>query len=159
MQDEGNESRYPDHVLAADELRRSKPNRAAFTSLPRNPVTVVLDGVTGNYNLGAIFHHMIIGDDVPIFVDNEPGAGYLMRLRRDVRFAAVPEELTQLVQRIGPAAFLAGVRGLSSAPWRDLGGIGFRFGRHFDRDIHHARLQTFGQLREFIAAVNCFWNS
>jgi tRNA G18 (ribose-2'-O)-methylase SpoU len=55
MQDEGDESRYPDHVLATDELRRSKPNRAAFTSLPRNPVTVVLDGVTGNYNLGAIF--------------------------------------------------------------------------------------------------------
>jgi tRNA G18 (ribose-2'-O)-methylase SpoU len=55
MQDEGDESRYRDHVLATDELRRSKPNRAVFTSLPRNPVTVVLDGVTGNYNLGAIF--------------------------------------------------------------------------------------------------------
>ena len=55
MQDERDKSRYPDHVLATDELRRSKPNRAAFTSLPRNPVTVVLDGVTGNYNLGAIF--------------------------------------------------------------------------------------------------------
>ena len=55
MQDEGDESRYLDHVLATDELRRSKPNRLAFTSLPRNPVTVVLDGVTGNYNLGAIF--------------------------------------------------------------------------------------------------------
>ena len=55
MQDEDDESRYPDHVLATDELRRSKTNRAAFTSLPRNPVTVVLDGVTGNYNLGAIF--------------------------------------------------------------------------------------------------------
>jgi tRNA G18 (ribose-2'-O)-methylase SpoU len=55
MQDEGDEPRYPDHVLATDELRRSKPNRAAFTSRPRNPVTVVLDGVTGNYNLGAIF--------------------------------------------------------------------------------------------------------
>ena len=55
MQDEGDDSQYRDHVLAKDELRRSKPNRAAFASLPRNPVTVVLDGVTGNYNLGAIF--------------------------------------------------------------------------------------------------------
>jgi tRNA G18 (ribose-2'-O)-methylase SpoU len=42
-------------VLATDELRRSKPSRTSFTSRPRNPVTVVLDGVTGNYNLGAIF--------------------------------------------------------------------------------------------------------
>jgi tRNA G18 (ribose-2'-O)-methylase SpoU len=55
MQDEGDGSRLRDHVLATDELRRSKPSRAAFTSLLRNPVTVVLDGVTGNYNLGAIF--------------------------------------------------------------------------------------------------------
>jgi tRNA G18 (ribose-2'-O)-methylase SpoU len=55
MQDEGDESRYPDHVLATGELRRAKPNRAAFTSRPRSPVTVVPDGVTGNYNLGAIF--------------------------------------------------------------------------------------------------------
>jgi hypothetical protein len=43
MQDEGDESRYPDHVLATDKLRRSKPNRETFTSLPRNPVTVVLE--------------------------------------------------------------------------------------------------------------------
>jgi tRNA G18 (ribose-2'-O)-methylase SpoU len=55
MQDDGAGSRLPDHVLATDELRRSKPNRTAFTSRQRNPVTVVLDGVTGNYNLGAIF--------------------------------------------------------------------------------------------------------
>jgi hypothetical protein len=46
MQDEGDEFRLPDHVLATDELRRSKSNRAAFTSLPRNPVTFVLDDVT-----------------------------------------------------------------------------------------------------------------
>jgi hypothetical protein len=54
MQDEGDGSRLPDHVLATNELRRSKPNRAAFTSWPRNPVTVVLDGMTGNSNLGVL---------------------------------------------------------------------------------------------------------
>lgn len=43
------------HVLATSELRRSKPGRADFAAQARNPITVVLDGVTQNYNLGAIF--------------------------------------------------------------------------------------------------------
>lgn len=44
-----------DHVLGTAELRRSKPDRASFRARVRNPVTVVLDGVTGHYNIGAIF--------------------------------------------------------------------------------------------------------
>jgi hypothetical protein len=36
-------------------LRRSKAGRDDFATRPRNPITVVLDGVRGNYNLGAIF--------------------------------------------------------------------------------------------------------
>ena len=32
-----------------------KPERSAFAVRQRNPVTVVLDGVAGNYNIGAIF--------------------------------------------------------------------------------------------------------
>jgi tRNA G18 (ribose-2'-O)-methylase SpoU len=44
-----------DRILTTPELRRTKPDRAVFPTLPRNPITVVLDGVTGNYNLGAIF--------------------------------------------------------------------------------------------------------
>jgi tRNA (guanosine-2'-O-)-methyltransferase len=44
-----------DRVLSTPELRRTKPHRAAFAALARNPVTVVLDGVSGSYNLGAIF--------------------------------------------------------------------------------------------------------
>lgn len=54
VQDEGGE-RQPDRVLATAELRQSKPDRAAFPAQQRRPVTVVLDGVRGNYNLGAIF--------------------------------------------------------------------------------------------------------
>jgi len=46
--------RTTDHVLTRPELRRSKPARADFANLPRNPITVVLDRVTGSYNLGAI---------------------------------------------------------------------------------------------------------
>jgi tRNA G18 (ribose-2'-O)-methylase SpoU len=42
-------------VLATDELRRSKPSRADFATRARNPITLVLDGVRQNYNLGAIF--------------------------------------------------------------------------------------------------------
>jgi tRNA G18 (ribose-2'-O)-methylase SpoU len=42
-------------VLATGELRRSKPGRAEFAARARNPITVVLDGVRQNYNLGAIF--------------------------------------------------------------------------------------------------------
>jgi tRNA G18 (ribose-2'-O)-methylase SpoU len=44
-----------DHVLSKPELRRSKPGRADFAVQARNPVTVVLDGVRGYYNIGAIF--------------------------------------------------------------------------------------------------------
>ena len=47
--------RFGDHVLTKPELRRSKPSRADFAAKERNPITVVLDGVSGNYNLGAIF--------------------------------------------------------------------------------------------------------
>lgn len=45
----------PDRVLATSELRRGKPARTAFVAQRRNPITVVLDRVTGNYNIGAIF--------------------------------------------------------------------------------------------------------
>jgi tRNA G18 (ribose-2'-O)-methylase SpoU len=48
-------ARRRDRVLATGELRRGKLARAAFLAQPRNPVTVVLDRVTGNYNIGAIF--------------------------------------------------------------------------------------------------------
>ena len=43
------------HVLSKPELRRSKPGRAYFAAQARNPISVVLDGVTGNYNIGAMF--------------------------------------------------------------------------------------------------------
>jgi tRNA G18 (ribose-2'-O)-methylase SpoU len=41
--------------LTADELRLWKPDRRQFTSLPREPITLVLDGVRRNYNIGAMF--------------------------------------------------------------------------------------------------------
>jgi tRNA G18 (ribose-2'-O)-methylase SpoU len=44
-----------DHALSTRELRRAKPDRTVFPVLPRNPITVVLDGVVVGYNLGAIF--------------------------------------------------------------------------------------------------------
>jgi tRNA G18 (ribose-2'-O)-methylase SpoU len=44
-----------DRVLSKPELRQSKPGRADFAVQVRNPITVVLDGVHGNYNIGAIF--------------------------------------------------------------------------------------------------------
>ncbi len=42
-------------ALTTPELRRTKPTRDAFLARPRRPITVVLDGVTQNYNIGAIF--------------------------------------------------------------------------------------------------------
>jgi tRNA G18 (ribose-2'-O)-methylase SpoU len=53
-QDSDDECRE-DHVLGTAELRRSKPERDAFAVRQRNPITVLLDGVTGHYNIGAIF--------------------------------------------------------------------------------------------------------
>ena len=42
-------------ALTTPELRRTKPTRDEFLARPRRPITVVLDGVTQNYNIGAIF--------------------------------------------------------------------------------------------------------
>jgi tRNA G18 (ribose-2'-O)-methylase SpoU len=42
-------------ALTTPELRSSKPTRDEFLAQPRRPITVVLDGVTQNYNIGAIF--------------------------------------------------------------------------------------------------------
>jgi tRNA G18 (ribose-2'-O)-methylase SpoU len=46
---------HPNQVLSKAELRQRKPDRDSFMALPRRPITVVLDGVRRNYNLGAIF--------------------------------------------------------------------------------------------------------
>ncbi len=42
-------------ALTTTELRRAKGCRDEFFARPRRPMTVVLDGVTQNYNIGAIF--------------------------------------------------------------------------------------------------------
>jgi tRNA G18 (ribose-2'-O)-methylase SpoU len=41
--------------LTTSELRATKPTRDEFLLRPRRPITVVLDGVSQNYNIGAIF--------------------------------------------------------------------------------------------------------
>jgi tRNA G18 (ribose-2'-O)-methylase SpoU len=41
--------------LTTDELRSGKSARTEFLAQPRRPITVVLDGVKQNYNIGAIF--------------------------------------------------------------------------------------------------------
>ena len=42
-------------ALTTSDLRRAKATRDEFLLRPRRPITVVLDGVTQNYNIGAIF--------------------------------------------------------------------------------------------------------
>jgi tRNA G18 (ribose-2'-O)-methylase SpoU len=44
-----------DRVLSKSELRESKPGRGDFAGQARSPITVVLDRVTGLYNIGALF--------------------------------------------------------------------------------------------------------
>jgi tRNA G18 (ribose-2'-O)-methylase SpoU len=46
---------YLRRALTRPELRRTKSRRDEFLARPRRPITVVLDGVTQNYNIGAIF--------------------------------------------------------------------------------------------------------
>lgn len=66
--------RFRDQVMPTEALRRSKPDRATFATQPRRPITVVLDGVTGNYNLGAFFrlcdaflvNRLVICGDTPV---------------------------------------------------------------------------------------------
>jgi len=42
-------------VLAKPDLRASKPSRTTFVDQPRRPIRIILDAVTGNYNIGALF--------------------------------------------------------------------------------------------------------
>jgi tRNA (guanosine-2'-O-)-methyltransferase len=42
-------------ALTTVELRRTKATRDKFLAHPRRPITVVLDGVAQDYNIGAIF--------------------------------------------------------------------------------------------------------
>ncbi len=42
-------------ALTTAELRATKPTSDEFLARPRRPITVVLDGVAQNYNIGAIF--------------------------------------------------------------------------------------------------------
>ncbi|MFH1555882.1 MAG: TrmH family RNA methyltransferase [Pseudomonadota bacterium] len=42
-------------LLASEALRQEKADRTTFMALPRRPLTVVLDRVRHNYNIGAIF--------------------------------------------------------------------------------------------------------
>jgi SpoU rRNA Methylase family len=42
-------------ALTTAELRRKKVTRDEFLGRPRRPITIVLDGVSQNYNIGAIF--------------------------------------------------------------------------------------------------------
>lgn len=41
--------------ITTDMLRARKPDRADFADLPRTPIAMVLDGVHGPYNQGALF--------------------------------------------------------------------------------------------------------
>lgn len=42
-------------LLMSADLRQQKTSRADFPRLERQPITVVLDGIVRNYNIGAIF--------------------------------------------------------------------------------------------------------
>ena len=52
---EDRDDREQNRVLTKGELRLLKPGRDEFARQERNPITVVLDRVSGNYNIGAIF--------------------------------------------------------------------------------------------------------
>ncbi len=45
----------PARRIGTDALRARKPDRADFESIPRTPIALVLDGVHGPYNQGALF--------------------------------------------------------------------------------------------------------
>jgi tRNA G18 (ribose-2'-O)-methylase SpoU len=42
-------------VLSKSDLRAVKPSRDQFVERERRPIRIILDGVTGNYNIGAMF--------------------------------------------------------------------------------------------------------
>jgi tRNA G18 (ribose-2'-O)-methylase SpoU len=101
-----------DRVLKTAELRQSKPNRATFATQRRNPVTIVLDGVTGHYNIGAIFRlcdaflveRLIVG-----------GAVVALRNRRFVQAASGTERWVPWQNGADAAAFVRAAK--AAANW------------------------------------------
>jgi 23S rRNA (guanosine2251-2'-O)-methyltransferase len=55
VETKNSQDRELDHVLTKPELRQAKTGRIEFMKQARTPITLILDGVKGNYNLGAIF--------------------------------------------------------------------------------------------------------
>jgi hypothetical protein len=50
-----------DRPLSRAELRGVKPDRVAFATERRRPITVVLDRVRQNYNIGTNFRLCVLG--------------------------------------------------------------------------------------------------
>jgi tRNA G18 (ribose-2'-O)-methylase SpoU len=92
-----------DHVLVTAELRVSKPDRATFAARRRNKVTVVLDGVTGHYNIGAMFRlcDAFLVERLVIC-----GSVVALRNRRFVQAAAGTERWVPWQEEADAAAFV-----------------------------------------------------
>jgi tRNA G18 (ribose-2'-O)-methylase SpoU len=99
----GEDGRRRDHVLGTGELRQSKPDRATFAARRRNPVTVVLDGVAGHYNIGAMFRlcDAFLVERLVIC-----GSTVALRNRRFVQAAAGTERWVPWQEETDAAAFV-----------------------------------------------------
>jgi tRNA G18 (ribose-2'-O)-methylase SpoU len=84
---------HSDRVLSKPELRQAKPCRVDFVARARNPVTVVLDGVTGNYNIGAIFRLCDAFLVERLIVCGEPRPGSVLLRKRKLVQAAMGTQL------------------------------------------------------------------
>lgn len=98
----------PCHVLSTGALRQSKVHRDKFLLVPRQPITVVLDGVKQNYNLGAIFRlcDAFLVERLVIC-----GTAVILRKRRLVQAAQGTQHWVPWEQRSSAIATVAAAKG------------------------------------------------
>jgi len=97
--------------LDRGELRARKHDRATFRALPRTPIVLVLDGVFGNYNQGALFR---LADAFMLEHLHFCGAPIMPGHRRFTKAArgtlpwvpySAEEEVTEVVKRYASAGY------------------------------------------------------
>lgn len=98
-------------VLSTAELRRTKPDRRDFAALRRRPITVLLDRVTGNYNIGAIFR---LADAFLIERLVVAGLKVDLRKRKLVQAAQGTQHWVPWLQADDALSFVAGAKAAGS---------------------------------------------
>ncbi|MCX6623141.1 MAG: hypothetical protein NTY38_19150 [Acidobacteria bacterium] len=103
-------------------------------------------------DLVGMLHHVIVGNDVAVTIDNEAGAsGFTAETRRGRLALRTPEEAPEQVHLV--LILFVAIRGWTAPP-----GATLFFRRVVGADVHHRRLQRLGQFRELAGKLDGRWD-